>query len=155
MRESSRALPAWREAIRAETSREIDRSFGGAVAFPGGAVEVQVELKLARPRSHWKTRRGQPIAELRPDAPEFLTGKPDGDKLLRAVMDGITAGGALSDDSIAITQSVSKDWAAFGEPSGCDVWIDPVRGVGTYTIKDEAREAIAAARANGLIGRQT
>ena len=152
MRESSRALPAWREAIRAETQREIERYHGGKTAF-SGAVEVQVALVLRRPRGHWRIRGGEAVNELRTDAPLFCTGKPDGDKLLRAVMDGITAGGALSDDSIAVRQSVSKEWAAFAEPGGCEVWIEALRPAPKFTVSDPAREAIAAARASGAIAR--
>ena len=150
MREASKALPAWREAIRAETQREIQRWHGGKVAFTG-AVEVSVELMLPRPRGHWRTRGGEIVDELKPDAPAYPIGKPDGDKLLRAVMDGITAGGALADDSIAVRQYVTKDYALFGQPAGCDVWIDPLRPAGKFTVSDPAREAIAAARASGAI----
>jgi Holliday junction resolvase RusA-like endonuclease len=150
MREVSRALPAWREAIRAETQREIERWHGGKVAFTG-AVEVTVEFALQRPRSHWRTRGGEIVDELRLDAPLWPVGKPDRDKLLRAVMDGITAGGALSDDSIAICGDTRKEYAAFGQPAGCDVWIDALRPAGKFTVSDPAREAIAAARASGAI----
>lgn len=153
MFESSKNLPAWREAIRAETQREVERWHGGETAFTG-AVEVQVVMLLARPRGHWKTRGGELVNELRSTAPAWPTGKPDGDKLLRAVMDGITAGGALADDALAVVQSVTKDWARFGEPAGCEVWIDPLRAAPPrFTVSDPAREAIAAAKASGLIGR--
>ena len=151
MRESSRALPAWREAIRAETQREIEKYHGGKVAFTC-AVEVQVELLLQRPLSHWQLRSGQFTGELKPSAPAYPTGKPDGDKLLRAVMDGITAGGALADDSLAVVESVAKDYAGFGQPAGCEVWIEPLRArQSTFKLSDPMREAIAAAKASGAI----
>lgn len=151
MRESSRALPPWREAIRAETQRMLEL---GELEQVTGACEVTAHLSLRRPPSHWRRRGGELVDELRPDVPLWPVGKPDGDKLLRAVMDGITAGGALADDSIAVIQSVTKEYAAFGQPAGVDVWIDVLRhGPARFTVSDPARDAIAAARANGLIGR--
>lgn len=158
MRESSRNLPAWREAIRAETQRAVNAfpttdAYGKHIERTHtGAVEVTVTLLLPRPRSHWRIRGGELVDELKPDAPAWPIGKPDADKLLRAVMDGITAGGALADDALAVVASVTKDYAGFGQPAGCEVWIDPLRPHrARFTVSDPAREAIAAARASGAI----
>lgn len=153
MRESSRNLPAWREAVRAETQREVERWHGGKTAFTSG-VEIQIVLTLRRPQSHWRIRGGVPVDELRPDVPDYPYGKPDYDKLARAIGDALVDGGAVADDSLIITASVTKDYAEFGQPAGCEVWIDPLRkSRARFTVSDPAREAIADAKARGLIGR--
>lgn len=149
MRESARGLPAWREAIRHETQDMLE---AGRLLTQTTCVEVMVTLLLPRPHSHWRTRGGIRVAELMPGAPLWPGGKPDVDKLLRAVLDGLTAGGALADDSLVITGSATKDYAGFGEPAGCEVWIDELRARRpTFTLSDPARDAIAAARASGAI----
>lgn len=58
-----------------------------------GAIELYVEFFFMRPRSHLKKNGG-----LRSHAPYYLTSKPDLDKLVRAVLDGLS-GAAYEDDS--------------------------------------------------------
>lgn len=146
MREASKALPAWREAIRAE----VQRGMGAhplARAFTG-AVEITVELTLPRPLSQWRRRNGELVDELRPNVPLYPVGKPDVDKLLRAVNDGLVAGGALADDALIVVESVKKIYAGFGEPAGCEVWIDALTtGPAVFKLTDPSRDALEQARA--------
>jgi crossover junction endodeoxyribonuclease RusA len=113
MVEQSRAVGPWREAVRAETQRAKDLlavccthpgtgicmcdCHGNLDAFDGPA-RVQITFRLPRPKS----------------APKSVTlpiKRPDIDKLARAVLDGLVAGGALADDSQVVDLLVSKRFA--------------------------------------------
>ena len=99
MIEMSKAVGPWREAVRAETQRiylgrpDWDTAAAGTCGRP---VDVSVTFVLARPKGHFRTGRNAHL--LRDTAPTFPAGKPDIDKLARAVLDGLTAGGAFADD---------------------------------------------------------
>lgn len=104
--EMSRAVGPWREAVRAETQRAMqDR-------FPfDDAVEVRLNFFLKRPASLakkvlWPARR------------------PDLDKLARAVMDGLTEGGAWKDDGQVISLIATKEYAGDGDQVGCKITVE-------------------------------
>ena len=103
MVESSRAVGPWREAVRAETQRAMN---GHLPAF--GPVHVEAFFYLPRPKSHYRTGRNAHL--LRPSAPRYPFGKPDVDKLARAVLDGLTAGGAWRDDSQVVRLLAIKEY---------------------------------------------
>lgn len=60
-------------------------------------AELVVTFYQPRPRSHYGT--GRNAQTLRLDAPTWCSSKPDVDKLLRALLDGLTDAGAVTDDS--------------------------------------------------------
>jgi Holliday junction resolvase RusA-like endonuclease len=81
-----------------------------------GPVEVHATFILARPKSAPKGRWA-------PDK------KPDGDKLLRALFDAITAGGAWVDDAQVVNCSWSKVFPHDGAVPGVTFTVAPaVRG---------------------------
>jgi len=112
--ESNKAVGPWREAVRAETQRAVDRPLTGAVM-------AQIWFRLARPRGHYGT--GRNAGAVRASAPDFPHGKPDVDKLARAVLDGLTAGGAWTDDAQVVTLEVHKVYA---EKTGADIRLQEV-----------------------------
>lgn len=96
--ESSKAAGPWREAVRAETQRVI--------TFPlDGPVFISVTFRLARPKTLPKTA-------------QYPARRPDLDKLVRAVLDGLTMGGAWADDGQVVTLLSSK---TYGEIPGCTI----------------------------------
>ena len=121
MVEMSKAVGPWREAVRAETQR----AFHGLRAedFPGvpPAVSVALTFTLPRPRGHFRTGRNAHL--LRDQAPTY-PGRPDLDKLVRAVLDGLTTGGAFTDDGQVAVLSARKVYAN-GEPPGAVIEIKP------------------------------
>jgi crossover junction endodeoxyribonuclease RusA len=103
MVEVSRAVGPWREAVRAETQRV---SNGQAV----GPVGVEITFRLPRPKS----------------APGYVTlpaKRPDLDKLCRAVLDGLVAGGAIADDGLVVFLTGVKEFATPAKPPGCTIYI--------------------------------
>ena len=98
--ESSRHLPAWRQAIataaRAVMPAPID-----------ARTPVAVELEFVMPRT--KAMRSRP-------APP-MGQRPDADKLARAALDGLT-GPVLTDDAQVVRLTAIKRRAAPGEAPG-------------------------------------
>lgn len=105
--ESSKALGPWRDAVRAETQRIIDKEFPGA-------VRVSLVFRMKRPKGHYRTGRNSAL--LRDNAPAYPASKPDVDKLARAVLDGLTEGGAWKDDGQVVYLTAVKKYAF---PTGC------------------------------------
>jgi crossover junction endodeoxyribonuclease RusA len=121
MIESSEALTPWREAVRAEVQRV-------GMVMLSGPVNVQVCFAFARPAGHYRT--GRNAAMLRDAAPRYPAGKKrnDLDKLVRAVLDGLDAGGAFEDDGQVVQLAAAKVYAPRGEAVGCDIWIGAEHG---------------------------
>lgn len=99
--EDNRAVAPWREAIRAETQR-------AATETMTGPVRVIILFRLARPKGHYGS--GRNAGTVRASAPRYPAGKPDVDKLARAVLDGLTAGGAFKDDALVVALTVTKNY---------------------------------------------
>lgn len=117
MVEMSKAVGPWREAVRAETQRAM----GGRTPL-AGPVEVYATFYLARPKGHYRT--GRNAALLRDGAPGWPFGKPDIDKLLRALLDGLTMGGVWADDAQVAQVTAAKQ---YGQP-GCRIKIWQLEG---------------------------
>jgi crossover junction endodeoxyribonuclease RusA len=105
MVESSKSVGSWREAVRAETQRAL-----GSRPPLGGPVRVELAFYMTRPKGHYRTGRNAHLT--RDGAPAYPAGKPDLDKLCRAVLDGLTAGGAWKDDSQVVQLHLAKLYAA-------------------------------------------
>jgi crossover junction endodeoxyribonuclease RusA len=114
--ETSKAVGPWREAVRAETQRAMLMLSG---AFTG-PVKVTLKFVVPRPKGHYRT--GRNAGMLRDAAPSWPAGKPDVDKLARAVLDGLTAGGAWKDDSQVVQLFAGKSYAAQDSP-GCVITV--------------------------------
>lgn len=99
----------WRAAVTFE-AREARRQI--ALKQFGGPIALSAVFSFPRPKSHFRT--GKNAAELRPDAPKFKASKPDLDKLLRALCDGITDSGLWRDDAQVATVIATKTY--LGEP---------------------------------------
>lgn len=107
MVEVSRAVGPWREAVRAETQRVTNGGPGGGWASP---VYVAIVFRLPRPQSAARTV-------------QWPAKRPDLDKLVRAVLDGIVAGGALTDDSLVVDLRARKTFATDRQPPGCSILV--------------------------------
>jgi len=94
------AVQPWREAVRAETQQTVPVPLGGPVF-------VRITFRLARPKSL-------------PKSVTYPAKRPDLDKLIRAVLDGLTMGGAWTDDAQVVTLLSSKTYGAI---PGCSIQI--------------------------------
>lgn len=113
MRESSRKLAPWRTAVADTTARAMN----GQPLFDC-PLWVRCTFVFPRPKGHYGTGRNARM--LKASAPEHYAQQPDVDKLLRAVLDGMT-GQAIHSDAQVVGVSARKTW---GEPAGAlvEVW---------------------------------
>jgi Holliday junction resolvase RusA-like endonuclease len=110
--ESNRNVAPWREAIRAEVQRQVMVPLAGAVA-------CEITFRMPRPQGHYGT--GRNAGQVRKGAPDFPASKPDLDKLCRAVLDGLTDGGAWKDDGQVVMLLAGKIYPEPGMPTGCRI----------------------------------
>ena len=122
MIESSKAVGPWRGRIATETQRVMQDH-----AMLTGAVRVRVWFMLKRPNGHYRTGKNAHL--LRDSAPTrpATVKRNDLDKLTRAVLDGLTEGGAWKDDGQVVDLSVHKHYAD-GTSPGCKIEITEVAG---------------------------
>lgn len=113
MAEASKAVGPWREAVRAETQQVM----AGWPPF-GGPVYVSLKFTVLRAKSHYRT--GRYTSQLKPGAAKWPASQPDLDKLARAVLDGLTAGGAWKDDSQVVVLAAEK---CYGPHAGCVITV--------------------------------
>lgn len=97
MIESSTRLRPWRDSVIWE-AREARRLTGWE---PPQAVTAELTFYLPRPKSVSDTKRPWPCV------------KPDLDKLVRAVFDALTQGGAVTDDASIVSLLTAK---VYGPP---------------------------------------
>jgi Holliday junction resolvase RusA-like endonuclease len=121
MIESSKAVGPWREAVRAQTQARMN---GHPPLL--GPVAVRAWFWLPRPQSHYRTGRNAHL--LRDGAPARPTGKPDIDKLERAIFDALTDGGAWKDDAQVVEVTKRKLYVLPGLTPGCKIEITEVAG---------------------------
>lgn len=105
MREASKRLPAWRQAIRDAATEYVLANHRLPIIDP---VRMHVVFYLPRPKSVPVTRRLWPSV------------KPDYDKLARS-LDSLTDAGLILDDSLIVTAYVSKLYADDVQPPGATI----------------------------------
>jgi crossover junction endodeoxyribonuclease RusA len=114
MVESSKRVASWRADIRAVAESVMKPRHEALWAVP---VAVELDFYLSRPKSHFGTgRNAQKIKESAPNWP----GRPDVDKLARAVLDALT-GLVIADDSTVVELRASK---SYGRRPGVNVLIE-------------------------------
>ena len=104
---ASEAVRSWRADVRA----------AAAPLFPAvlaGAVRVEVEFRLARPKSVSVRARPRPTA------------RPDLDKLVRSTLDALKSAGAYGDDSQVVELRAVKAYATAGQPAGAVIGVSSV-----------------------------
>lgn len=130
--EQNKSVKPWRELV---TTVFKARPYGASVltSYPTGTALV-VMIVFVMPR---------PVATPKRKPTPAHTHAPDVDKLVRAVLDGITdARNVWADDGQVVTVHAHKRVAELGETTGAMIHIQPVpdplgpRGVGCYPPAD-------------------
>jgi Holliday junction resolvase RusA-like endonuclease len=85
-------------------------------------VAVVVIAWLPRPLAHYGTGRNASL--LKPSAPTYCGTKPDGDNLIKAILDALTTLQVWKDDSLVADMRIIKRYAN-GRP-GADITITPL-----------------------------
>jgi len=93
-------LQPWREAVKTKALNTMTELHGGEIKLPLFArdepVNVEIIFTFTRPRTHYRT--GRFADALKISAPHQHAGSPDLDKLIRGVLDALTAAGVWWDD---------------------------------------------------------
>lgn len=114
---TSSPLGAWRSAV----ATEARKAMAEAPAW-SDPVSVSITFFMPRPKSHRRTN-----GELRPSAPGFPAGKPDLDKLVRAVLDALSVV-VFRDDAQVVSLTATKAYEGV-LPVGALIRVDPAGGV--------------------------
>jgi Holliday junction resolvase RusA-like endonuclease len=104
MTSSNKNLAGWasKAKVIAKTARRGTPSIQGAVA-------VHLTFSFPRPKDQYGT--GRNAGQLKDSAPEYMITRPDIDKLTRACLDALTAGGVYLDDNRVVELQVNKQYA--------------------------------------------
>lgn len=138
MRSDNPALGDWRWAVQYSAaaaavqywrglSADDIAATGPYVFGPGEPVIYEIMFYIARPKGHYGT--GKNAGVLRASAPMWPMGGKHGDdvdKLQRAILDGLQAGGIVADDKQFVgTTGTFKVYADL-QPPGADIWVRSV-----------------------------
>ena len=107
---NERKLRPWRAQVAAEAALAMDGN-----PIETGALQLRVRFVFPRPKSHFGT--GSRADVLKPTAPEYVSTKPDCDKLLRALFDALTGICFRDDSQIAHVNA----WKEYGQAARMDV----------------------------------
>ena len=111
MLEASKKVKPWRNDVRAAC---LDSKGKPIHQFNGDAISVDLEFIMRRPASTPKKKT------------PHATKRPDLDKLVRAVFDGIGSAGVWTDDSQVVRAHVTKRIAEIDETPGCRIRVERV-----------------------------
>ena len=103
----------WKSSVRAALKDQL-KTMGTPKLVLTGPLRVTVAAFFPRPKSHYYT--GKRCHEIRPDAPEYHTAKPDRDNLDKAILDALTNAGIWPDDSIVCAGGITKRYADSNQP---------------------------------------
>lgn len=125
MVESSKALKPWREDVRQIVLGLlpcVERADGSHDYLPVATftrpLAVEITFTLPRPKGHWRTGRNATL--LRDAAPAYPAGKPDVDKLARAVLDAIGSVGHVWRDDAQVVDLTARKVYPGGHPDALD-----------------------------------
>lgn len=120
--ESSARVAPWRSDVRdAALSAMGYRVDGDPIADPlAGPVTIRLTFRMPRPKGHFGS--GRNAGAVRLTAPAHPAGKPDVDKLARAVLDAIT-GIVIADDALVVQLDARKEYASLFQP-GCEIRVE-------------------------------
>lgn len=104
IREANKNTRPWRAAVAAAAADTMN-----GLPLLAGPLSLEVIFTFPRPKSHYRT--GRHAHELKPGAPVYHSGKPDTDKLLRAIGDSLT-GTIVQDDAQLARVTATKVYGA-------------------------------------------
>lgn len=136
--ESDKKLPAWRAAVTA-AAKDMAKVFDGPLDFP---IRAHLDVYLPAPA---KSKFGR-----------WPAGKPDLDKLQRAVGDGLSDSKLIRDDARIVAWKARKHWAEEGMKPGARISLEDLRDenyspldTGDAELEDDG--SWAAAEGEGIL----
>jgi Holliday junction resolvase RusA-like endonuclease len=74
-----------------------------------GPIGIRIIFTLDRPKNHFGT--GKNASLVKPSSPDFPATMPDIDKLMRAILDGLTDARVWDDDGQVVWVQATKVWS--------------------------------------------
>lgn len=133
MYESSAKVKPWREAVKSAALDAL--AYDGAWKAIGEAVRLEIVFTLRRPKSHFGTGRNAGVVKA--SAPQYPTGKPDLDKLVRSTQDALKDAGVLLDDSVVTAAVATKAFVL----TGADALSHPGAVIRVWRLNNPSKEA--------------
>lgn len=121
-------LHAWRDHVADTTRRHMDTYWhhgNRGWTQLDGPCHVEITFYHPRPQNHYRTSRGRPTRQIKPNAPTWKPTSPDLDKLARAILDALTAAGAYRDDA-RVARLILEDRYADGPTTGARIILAPL-----------------------------
>ena len=115
---ANKNLRPWRHMVTLVAQSAMRESPFQAGLGTAASVEVRVAFAFPRPKSH-HGKRG-----ILPSAPTHHVVRPDLDKLIRAVLDGLTEAAVFGDDSQVV--SIVADKVYTPTPPGARITVTPM-----------------------------
>jgi Holliday junction resolvase RusA-like endonuclease len=120
------ALKAWRQGAKVEALGGLIE-YGASIVPSEGAVRVEATFYLQRPKAHCGT--GRNANTVKASAPAHPVGRPDVDKLLRALLDALTDT-VVADDSQVVETLARKVYCGPLDEPRCEVSVFALAPVG-------------------------
>jgi crossover junction endodeoxyribonuclease RusA len=114
--DENKDLASWRRDALISASKARPAGYAGPVFT--GPVEVVMVAHFPRPKSHYGSGRNAGV--LKPNAPFWVTTKPDADKVQRALGDALEQSGIVQADQLIVHWDASK---VYGTPARMDVTV--------------------------------
>lgn len=132
---NAKKLKPWRELI---TARAHTAAAHQGYTPHDGPLQADLTFYFDRPAYHFGTGRNARV--LKPGAPTYVATKPDIDKLIRAVLDGLTDAEIWADDSRVAVLHVAQLYVQPGQAAGLLARVRPIVPVHHIDITDKMAE---------------
>lgn len=121
--ESSKKLPAWRDAVTtAAHQAHLEHADNEPEPFTG-PTRVTIEFRFHRPAAHYGTGRNAGALKAAAAALPCTRATPDLDKLSRGVLDALTTAGVLIDDAQVAQLTARKVYVERGDWTGATITV--------------------------------
>lgn len=105
-----------------------------------GPLYVEVRVLVGRPIGHYRTSRGERLAELLPSAPRWPAVRPDLDNYAKTALDALR-GVAYQDDGQIVRAYLAKMYARGEQAPGWRIGVFPLEEDDGDDTRDEASAA--------------
>lgn len=119
-RDDNPAAGPWKELVR----RRATEAMCGRAPSAAAAFTLSATFYFPRPLSHYRTRNGRPTDQLKRNAPHWKRSRPDLDKIIRAIKDGLAGAVYVNDSQVVHHGSMAK---LYGDPPRVEIRVQQIR----------------------------
>lgn len=115
--QSAKTLMPWRENVSDAAAKVMD----GRDPLDG-PLFANITFFMKRPA--------------KPKFKDYPAVKPDGDKMVRGVLDALKMGGAIKDDARVVACMFTKVFAPSPDEQGCHITVGPIAEINHWSVSD-------------------